>query len=312
MTAAIRFLGWVLGLSLWAASGSGHAAVSLVIVSSDRSAAYVEAAQAIVNDLKPGGISTDDVLQLTAQEWSSAVAGSPKLVVTLGSEAAKTVIGSDVRGPVLSALLPRSSFERILRTSGRKVSSQLSAIYLDQPLSRQLALIRLALPSARRLGVLWGTESLIHAPSLRVLLPLSGFQLVEANVMPNEPLFPDLKHVLDDAEVLLALADPIVFNSNTIQNVLLASFRARVPVVAFSPAYVRAGALMALYATPTQVGQQVGSVVRGALQGRVLPTLPLYAQNFSVAVNEHVARSLGLALDATGLSNQLRQREELP
>jgi putative tryptophan/tyrosine transport system substrate-binding protein len=91
--------------------------------------------------------------------------------------------------------------------------------------------------------------------------------------------------------------------------VLLASFRARVPLLAFSPSYVRAGALLALYVTPEQVGQQVASVVRGVLQGKSLPSSPLYAQNFSVAVNEHVARSLGLDLDANELGNQLRKRE---
>ena len=287
-------------------------AASVLVVSSERNAAYGEAAESLMTELERGGVVRTEVKFVTVSEWVEGGDRSSKLIVTLGLEAAQALVTSEARTPVLSALLPRSSFERILRVSGRKVSGQLSAIYLDQPLSRQLALIRLALPSARRVGVLWGTESLIHAPTLRSLALSSGFQFVEANVIASEPLFPDLKRVLDDSDVLLALADPTVFNSNTIQNVLLASFRARVPVLAFSPAYVRAGALMALYVTPTQVGQQVASVVRGVLQGKPLPTSPPYAQNFSVAVNEHVARSLGLALVADGLASQLRQREGAP
>ena len=301
----ILLLGWLLSATM-------SVAASVLVVSSERSAAYEEAAEALMAELERGGVGRTEVEFVTASEWSQGNDRSSKLIVTLGFEAAQALVSSDVRTPVLSALLPRSSFERVLRVSGRKVSSQLSAIYLDQPLNRQVALIRLALPSVRRIGVLWGTESLIHAPSLRLLAPSSGFQFVEANVIASEPLFPGLKRVLDDSEVLLALADPTVYNSNTIQNVLLASFRARVPVLAFSPAYVRAGALLALYVTPTQVGQQVASVVRGVLQGKALPSSPAYAQNFSVAVNGHVARSLGLALDADGLASQLRQREGAP
>ena len=301
----ILLLGWLLSATM-------SVAASVLVVSSERSAAYEEAAEALMTELERGGVGRTEVEFVTTSEWSQGNDRSSKLIVTLGYEAAQALVSSDVRTPVLSALLPRSSFERVLRASGRKVSSQLSAIYLDQPLSRQVALIRLALPSVRRIGVLWGTESLIHAPSLRSLAPSSGFQFVEANVIASEPLFPGLKRVLDDSEVLLALADPTVYNSNTIQNVLLASFRARVPVLAFSPAYVRAGALLALYVTPTQVGQQVASVVRGVLQGKALPSSPAYAQNFSVAVNGHVARSLGLALDADGLASQLRQREGAP
>lgn len=301
----ILLLGWLL-------SGTMSVAAGVLVVSSERSAAYEEAAEALMAELERGGVGRTEVEFVTTSEWSQGNDRSSKLIVTLGYEAAQALVTSDVRTPVLSALLPRSSYERILRVSSRKVSGQLSAIYLDQPLNRQVALIRLALPSVRRIGVLWGTESLIHAPSLRSLAPSSGFQFVEANIVASEPLFPGLKRVLDDSEVLLALADPTVYNSNTIQNVLLASFRARVPVLAFSPAYVRAGALLALYVTPTQVGQQVASVVRGVLQGKPLPSSPAYAQNFSVAVNEHVARSLGLALDAEGLASQLRQREGAP
>ena len=301
----ILLLGWLLSATM-------SVAASVLVVSSERSAAYEEAAEALMAELERGGVGRTEVEFVTTSEWSQGNDRSSKLIVTLGFEAAQALVSSDVRTPVLSALLPRSSFERVLRVSGRKVSGQLSAVYLDQPLNRQVALIRLALPSVRRIGVLWGTESLIHAPSLRSLAPSSGFQFVEANVIASEPLFPGLKRVLDDSEVLLALADPTVYNSNTIQNVLLASFRARVPVLAFSPAYVRAGALLALYVTPTQVGQQVASVVRGVLQGKALPSSPAYAQNFSVAVNGHVARSLGLALDADGLASQLRQREGAP
>jgi ABC-type uncharacterized transport system substrate-binding protein len=215
--------------------------------------------------------------------------------------------------PILCALLPRSSFERILRGSNRKASSQFSAIYLDQPLGRQLELIRLALPSVRRIGVLWGPESQIQAPTLRALAPSMGFQLAESVVAPDEPLFPALKRVLDGADAILAFADPVVFNGSSVQNVLLTSFRARVPLVAFAPAYVRAGAVLALYVTPAQIGQQVALIARGALlQGKSLPATPSYAQNFTIAVNEHVAHSLGLSMTVDGLTAQLRRREGAP
>ncbi len=302
-------------LALWLTClvGTGVAAAStVVIVSSERSSTYTEAAEALVAGLERGGVARSDVQQMITSEWAESGDRSAKLIVTLGFEAAHALATSDVRIPVLCALLPKSSFERILRFSGRKVTSQFSAIYLDQPLNRQLELIRHALPTAKKVGVLWGVESQIQMASLRALASSSGLQLVEASVVATQPLFPDLKRVLDDADVLLALADPTVFNGNTIQNILLASFRARVPMVAFSPAYVRAGALLALYVTPAQVGQQVASVVRGVLQGKSLPPVPLYAQNFSVAVNEHVARSLGLSLDANQLTNQLVAREGPP
>lgn len=302
-------------LSLWlclSAVTGVHAAVTVVIVSSERSPAYVETAEALVGELERSGLSRAEVLQFSAQEWSAAGPLSPKLFVALGTEAANVLARVAPGAPVLCTLLPRNSFERALQLSGRKSSSQFSALYLDQPLSRQLELIRLALPAARRIGVLWGPESQMHASALKDLAQASGLELEEATVGRDELIFSSLKRVLERADLLLALADPQVYNSGSIQNILLASFRAKVPLVAFSPAYVRAGALFALHVTPSQIGRQAATMARGVLQGKALPASPVYSQDFSITVNEHVARSLGLTLDADALRTRLRSREGPP
>ena len=306
-------------LSLWLgllAGAFAHAATSVVIVSSERSAAYTQAAEALVSQLERASLPRQAVLQLTSAEFAAAGLLTPKLFVTLGTEAAQVLANSELRAPVLSTLLPRNSFERVLLASGRKSSSQFSALYLDLPLGRHLDLIRLALPAARRLGVLWGPESQAQAPALRAQAQARGLELVEATVGQNELIFPGLKGVLDKADALMAVADPHLYNSGSIQNILLASFRARIPMVAFSPAYVRAGALLALHVTPVQVGQQAAEIVLGVLQGKALSPTPLYPLDVSVAVNEHVARSLGLTLDAEVvrdlLREQLRRREGPP
>ena len=303
----------LLGLGLLVLAGAHtQAAVVIVIVSSERSTAYVEAAEALVGELERGGLSRYDMLQLTVAELAGAGPLTPKLFVALGSEATGLLAKTETRTPVLSTLLPRSSFERVLRETGRKPSSQFSALYLDQPLSRQLDLIRLALPEAHRIGVLWGPESQSQALALKSQARARGFDLLEGAVAGGESIFPVLKRILEDADLLLAVADPQVFNSASIQNILLSSFGAKVPLVAFSPAYVRAGALLAVHVTPSQMGRQAATIAEGVLRGKALSATPLYSQEFNVAVNEHVARSLGLTLDAQSLRERLRQREGAP
>ncbi len=300
-----------LWLLLFAATGA-LAAPKVVIVHSDSNAAYVTAAQAIVSELERSGVAPADVLQISASAWRTAKPPTPRLYIALGSVAASALARSSLAAPVLCTLLPRSSFERVLLESERKASAQFSAIYLDQPWQRQLALIRLALPAASRIGVLWGPQSQIQAGALQAAAREQGFKLTQASVLQEDLLFPSLKQVLQDADLLLAVVDSQVYNSSNIQNILLTSFRARVPLIAFSPAYVQAGALLAVYATPTQLGLQAGSLASAALRGKALPAAALDSQDFSIAVNEHVARSLGLQLDADALRAQLRRREATP
>jgi ABC-type uncharacterized transport system substrate-binding protein len=115
--------------------------------------------------------------------------------------------------------------------------------------------------------------------------------------------------VLAEADVLLALPDTRVFNAGSLQNILITTYRQRVPLVAFSAAYVKAGATLALYASPAQAASQAAAMVRIFLGGRgLLP--PQSALEFSVALNERVARSLGLPDDdPAALADTLRRQE---
>ena len=302
-------------LGLWLACFAGvsvHAAPAVVIVSSERGGAYGEAAEALIGELERGGLARHEVLQLTALEFAGAGALTPKLFVTLGLQAAQQLASADLKAPVLCTLLPRSSFETVLRDSGRKLTPQFSALFLDQPLRRQLDLIVLAMPQVRRIGVLWGPQSQGQATALGALAKARGLELEQALVGGDNSLFSGLRQVLQETDLVLALPDAQVYNSASIQNILLTSFRARVPLMAFSPAYVRAGALLALYVSPAQLGLQAALIARGVLQGQALSSAPLYSQDFSVTVNEHVARSLDLSLEPQVLRARLRRLEGGP
>jgi len=172
--------------------------------------------------------------------------------------------------------------------------------------------MRLALPQAQQIGVLLGPDSVAKLPELRTQAQGAALLVRPAEVASDQALFPALREVLDGSDVFLALADPVVFNSTSIQNILLSSFRARVPMMAFSTAYVRAGASLALYSSPTQVGKQAGLVVMAALRSGHLPEQPIEPDDFLVDVNPNVTRALGLTLDGVELRQALRRLERLP
>jgi ABC-type uncharacterized transport system substrate-binding protein len=119
-------------------------------------------------------------------------------------------------------------------------------------------------------------------------------------VTAAEEIYPALKQALSEAEVVLALPDPLIYNSASLQNILLTTYRARIPLVAFSPAYVKAGAVLAVYSTPAQVTRRAVEMLRQWQSGRGLPS-PQKPREFEVVVNERVAASLGLWIDMPNL-----------
>ena len=282
--------------------GSARAAgaIPVWVALSERGGAHFEAAEALraeVDRAQPGRI------EWRVAHWSqfSSAKPEPQWVVAIGTAAQRAMqelfASTTPPPPLLAILVPRLAFERMADQTRLRAGS-LSAVFLDQPPARQLELIRLALPEVRSVGILVGGESKGHAAALEKAARERDMRLVTSQ-LGQDGLFPALQSVLSDAEVLLALPDPAVFNSQTAANILTAAYRRQVPLVGFSPAYVKAGALLALYSTPAQVGARGGELLRQALAGKSLPP-PQWPREHVVAVNQDVARSLGLALRSSG------------
>ncbi len=289
-------------------------AAEVLLVLSERTAGYNEAAVTFTMELSKRGVSTSDIASVaTAESGANLVLDkySAKVVVTLGTAALRQVLSAESRVPVVAALIPRASFERILQESGRRTLNNVFVLYLDQPFARQLDLLRLVLPNRHRIGVLWGPESVVQQPALLSAMHSKGLEMVPGVVSPNGALSGALQASLDGADALLAIPDARVYNATTVSNILLGTYRARVPVFAFSPAYVRAGALVSVHSTATQVGAQAAAMARQVLLGGTLPT-GQYPTEFTVTVNERVARSLDLPADEAELTERLKQLERRP
>ena len=306
----MRFLAQLLLCWVLTAVLSGASAAEVTVVSSERTAGYMEALDVLVAELARLNFPVSDVDLLAGGNLAALLAQQkPKLIVTLGTESLRQVLAQESRVPVLAALIPRISFERVVRTNVGKV--RVAALYLDQPIARQLDLVRLAFPAAQRIGVLFGGESIAQRAVISAAATARNLTTVNGMVGPTHTVASALSEALDGADIFLAVPDPQVFNPNTVANVLMSTYRAHVPVMGFSPAYVRAGAALSLHTSPAQVGVQTAVLVRQFMQSGALPASQ-YSADFSVSVNERVAHSMGLQLDTQDLVELLKRMERKP
>lgn len=300
-------------LATLAGTGSAALAYLVTVVSSDKAAAFQEATDSLVQELVRSGVARQDIQLLGSADYAEAGARAQdsKLLITLGTDAFRQVTAHNAKTAVIAALIPRISFERVLADANRKNPINISCLYLDQPFGRQLDLLHLALPLARHIGVLWGPESITQQPLLNAALQGRGLEFSEGLYTDGQPLIGALRAALAEADVLLAVADGAVYKPSSVSNILLTSYRAKTPVLAFSPAYVKAGALLSVHTTAAQAGLRVASMASHYLQTNSLPASQ-YPGDFSISVNAYVARSLGLSLDADTLSERLHKLEKRP
>ena len=293
----------IMALAWPALAGAGEVA----IVMSEDAAVYRTVAETIQSRLE--GTAAVDIVTIPALR--NPKQKDLRFLVAIGSQAANAAVASHIDVPLLVTLLPRSAFDRLAAERRRAADPQpLSALYLDQPIGRQFDLIRLAMPNARRIGVLLGAESDHRYPALQKAAQEKQMHLAVQRVSGDSEIAPALQKLLPEIDVLLALPDPSVFNASTIQPILLATYRQQLPLFGFSAAYVRAGAIASLHSTPVQIGNQAADMLRTALAKGQLPP-PRYSGQYTLATNPHVAHSLGIPLEGeAALMQRLQQLEE--
>lgn len=295
----------LLALLLTAVVPTAAGAARVQVLTSSEGEPYDGAARELVALLEDQGLAAERA-GLEGWQPDPQVA----LVVALGTRAAQAALRAPARRPVLGALLPRDAWEQALvgATPGAA-----SALWLDQPFERQLRLLRLVAPHARKVGALLGPTTIAHRAELERTAAALGLELRVRAVAAGEDPARALGALMDEVDAMLAVPEPAVWNRVTVQPLLLATFRAGKPVFAFSPTYVRAGAVAAVHSTPSQVAQEVAErVARLRLDGSAPPSSPSrHVARFEVATNPEVARALGLAPgDAAALAARLRALED--
>jgi ABC-type uncharacterized transport system substrate-binding protein len=265
------------------------------LILSDPGAAYQEAAEAFRAGVgQRHTVKVWSLTDLTASQAQS-MTRTGDLVAPVGVKAARFIAEHHAgQAAVLSLMIPRAVSEKLQwpASLGRR---KVSAVYIDQPPSRSLGLAEAAFPAARRVGLVISAENAGVAKLLLQEATRRNFRLNVETVDSADDVSPALRRVLADSDVLLLAPDAIAINAGNAQNVLLTTYRFRVPVIGFSQGLSKAGAVASVYSSPGQIGRQGAMMALHLADNGELPP-PQHAGEFSIAFNSHVARSLGVAL----------------
>ena len=288
---------WMLLCAL-ATNASGQ----VLVVTSDESGGYQEVIDEFRDTLKvTDARQRVDVVAAKQLAATGEPPGPYALVVTVGLAAAQATLARqnalNAPVPTLCLLIPSQSFERLAAARSSTRDRRLSALFIDQPVSRQLDLIRAALPGRQRVGIVYGPTSRELAQELNDKARARKLTIAGAEVTEPSGVYAALQKILPESDVLLPMPDPVAVNAGTVYGLLLTSYHAQVPVAGFSESWLKAGALVSLFSTARQQGRQGAEIASGALSGETVLPLPQHPKYFTVRVNTTVARSLGLHLD---------------
>lgn len=222
-----------------------------------------------------------------------------QLIIAIGSKTTQLLLESQLQNPLLSVLMPRHLVDSLQALYPEK--KNWSNLLIDQPMERHFHLITSILGKHQQTGILLGPYTDTMETSLKQAASKTDHRIITQHISDTDQLTSSLKVLNNRSDVLLTLPDPVVFNRNTIRGILLSSYRNRLPIIGFSQAYVKAGAIAAVYSQPGQISKQTVKIVNNFLQNNIFQKKNYYPEEFSVALNNKVAHSLGIRLETSSV-----------
>lgn len=294
----LRTLILAAGLLIAPEAAMGHAGHGVVVVLSQDLAPYRAAVesfrsesgmQVAVLDLK-GDVAEGTWILREIRRLK------PDAVVTIGSLATELLGPQILDIPVVYCMTMAVS-EALLS------AGNVTGVSLSVDPEQQFRALKLALPAIRSVGVIFDP-----AHSARLIAEagrkaqLVGLQLVTRAVSRANEV-PDAVRVLaGQADAIWLIPDSTCFTRESFEFVLKLSLNQRIPLLVFSEAYVKAGALLSLSPDYAEIGRQAARMVRRIGTGGAARASPPEApEHPRLVINLRTAGTLNLALSSASL-----------
>ena len=172
-----------------------------------------------------------------------------------------------------------------------------SAIYSDQPLSRQMKLIDVILKAKpARIAMAWEHPSYEQQLS-QLIQQYPRYQFSSEQIQLGSPAAQrKLNRLIQRNDVLLATPEHNLYNATTIRSVLLATYRHQNFLIGPNADFVTAGALASVVTEPSDYAAEAKTMISYYQHNGQLP-MARYPQRYSISINRNVADSLGIIID---------------
>jgi len=284
--------------ALFAAAGLPASRLSVLVVSESGVEAYGEAL-AGVSAVLPAG--TFQVVDAGGKAFEHDLASAlekneSRVAIAVGSRALAEMRARHAAVPVVSAMV----------LHGKNADPGTRRIDLDIPLASQLAAMRSLWPGRTRAGMIRNpAQSRYAADFLEACARREGFSLLVVDCEGPAHLLKALSAFKGKVDFVLCCPDPDLYNAVTVKPLVLASLEHRLPLVGFSPAFVRAGAAAGIFPDYTDMGRQSAEMALRLLRGEEHGAESESPRKVEVAINQRVAHLLGVEFRPDALAAEV-------
>jgi putative ABC transport system substrate-binding protein len=234
---------------------------------------------------------TDKAANISASQFvSKDTKAPPAFIFSLGTKAATIAQSTFPDTPVLATMILQ---EKALDNKANK-----NVILVQFSVEVQLQWLQKFLPHVRRVGILYNPDQNSHwIKEAEKVSQGKNIEIVPFAINSAKQLKTGLKYISRNADVLLAIPDQTVYSGKTAKEVLLFSYRNRIPFIGLSASWVKAGALYALGVDYQDLGRQAAELANNVLAGKSVGKTPVYPEKIIYTLNSRTIDHLRLKIN---------------
>lgn len=221
----------------------------------------------------------------------------PNVLVTVGSRSTRIaksihpdvpIIFASVLSPVTSGIVQDLEFP----------GHSITGASLDISVGLQLQKFTQLVPGLNRVGVLYSDKTRYIVDQAEEWARDQGVKIVTFEVRSPKDVPKGVDFLIQNCDGIWAIPDELIYTPQSTRHIMLESFRSRIPIMGFSPSFVKSGALFALIVDHKYVGIQAGELVvkilKGFQPGELAVTRP---QAPYLYINKNTAEKLRLDIN---------------
>lgn len=216
---------------------------------------------------------------------------APLAYLAIGADALVAASAEPLNAPLVSILVSRQAFERIVPAANRLSST--TAIHAEPAPANQMQVVRALFRRRVTVGALVSPSTAYMAELIAHVGRLHGLEVHTEVFDAAMGLSRNLLRISDAAAVLV-FPDADVYPPRNLRELLETTYRRRQPVIGFSAALVTAGTLASAVSNADDLAAHLAALVPDLSERRIPPSQ--YPRYWRVAVNNNVARSLDVVV----------------
>jgi putative ABC transport system substrate-binding protein len=235
------------------------------------------------------------ILEDGARISRDIVDANPALILTLGTEATRVAKENIEEIPVVFSMVldpVGNGFVDNMERSGTNIAG----VALDIPIELQFETFVSVLPKAHKIGVIYDPQkSGRYVEEADLVARKMGLELVKVSVSSGSNVPEAIEKLRDKIDGLWATVDNTVYTPQSTQYILLFTLRHKIPFMAFSDKFVKAGAMIGLRGDYRLQGRDAARIAINILNGKEPSRMPvILSEKCYIFLNKKVADMVGV------------------